>query len=196
VLRRIRVLAENGLTLMMVLFDFLSKRIAPLQLRARPAWIYTEENDAMRLERGSGPDLDPTVLARMLQKLSFDPSSDDFINPSARCMPLCLDQATRLLLLKELPTLDYIDIAVRQTGDQSRDVHIAGTCAAGTWRTDDVASSLGKGKEKVVSFGSASKARSWTASSDTKTSSEEAAPLERKRRLARRVRRWQIYCNS
>jgi hypothetical protein len=47
VLRRIRVLVENGLTSMMVLFDFLSKRISPLQLRARPAWIYTEENDAM-----------------------------------------------------------------------------------------------------------------------------------------------------
>jgi hypothetical protein len=75
-------------------------------------------------------------------------------------MPLCLDQATRSLLLKELPTLDNIDIAVRQTGDQSCDVHIVGIGATGSWRTDDVASSLGKGKEKVVSSGSASKARS------------------------------------
>jgi hypothetical protein len=45
VLKRIQFLAEYGLTSMMVLFDFLLKRIAPLQLRARPAWMYTREND-------------------------------------------------------------------------------------------------------------------------------------------------------
>jgi hypothetical protein len=34
-IRRIQFLAKNGLTSMMVLFDFLSKCIAPLQQRAR-----------------------------------------------------------------------------------------------------------------------------------------------------------------
>jgi hypothetical protein len=55
----------------------------------------------------------------MLPKLSIDSSSADFINPPTRCLPLCLDQAMRSLLLKELPMLDDIDIAPRQMGDQS-----------------------------------------------------------------------------
>jgi hypothetical protein len=50
VLKRIQILAENDLTSMMVLFDFLSKRITPLQLCAHLTWMYTRENDAMRLE--------------------------------------------------------------------------------------------------------------------------------------------------
>jgi hypothetical protein len=66
---------------MMVLFDFLLKRIAPLQQLTYPAWLYTEENDTTRLERGRGSDLDPKVLEAMLLKLSIDPSYGDFINP-------------------------------------------------------------------------------------------------------------------
>jgi hypothetical protein len=75
--------------------------------------MYNRENDATRLECGNRSNLDLTVLAGMLQKLSIDPSSNDFTNPRARCTPLCLDQATRSLLLKELPTLDDIDIVVQ-----------------------------------------------------------------------------------
>jgi hypothetical protein len=100
VLRRIQFLTENGLTSVMMLFDFLSKCIAPLQLRARPAWLYTRENDATRLECGRGSDLDLTILNGRLSKLSVNPSSGDFINPLAPCMPICLDQVVRLLLLK------------------------------------------------------------------------------------------------
>jgi hypothetical protein len=80
VLKRILFLAEKGLTSMMELFDFLSKRIAPLQHRARPTWMHTEENDTTQLECGHGSDLELKVLARMLSKVSVDPSSGDFIN--------------------------------------------------------------------------------------------------------------------
>jgi hypothetical protein len=90
VVMRIRFLAEKGLTSMMVMFDFLSKHIAPLQLCARPTWLHTGENDTTRLERGRGSDLDLRVLESILSKLSMDP-----------------------LLLKEMPTLDDIDIALR-----------------------------------------------------------------------------------
>jgi hypothetical protein len=65
----------------------------------------------MRLEHDCGLDLDPLVLTGLLSKLSVDPSSAGFINPPTWCMPLCLDQAMRSQLLKELPTLDDIDIA-------------------------------------------------------------------------------------
>jgi hypothetical protein len=52
--------------LMMVLFDFLSKCIAPVQLCTRPAWLYTEVNDTKRLEHSRGLDLNPKVLDTML----------------------------------------------------------------------------------------------------------------------------------
>jgi hypothetical protein len=81
VVKRIKFLAENGLTSMMVLFDFLRKRIAPLQHRAHPTWLYTQENDTTWLERGRGSDLDPKVLEAMLSKLSVDPSSGTSSTP-------------------------------------------------------------------------------------------------------------------
>jgi hypothetical protein len=52
-LDQIQYMAKSGLTSMMVLHGFLSRRLAPLQDRAtRPAWMYTGENDIMWLERG------------------------------------------------------------------------------------------------------------------------------------------------
>jgi hypothetical protein len=83
VLERIQFLAEKGLTTMIVLHDFLSKHIAPLQERARPAWLYTEENDATRPKHGLGMDLEPRVLDTMLSNLSTDPSS------MAQCCHCC-----------------------------------------------------------------------------------------------------------
>jgi hypothetical protein len=45
VLGRIRILTESRLTPMMVLHDYVSKRITPLQEHTRPAWLYTGVND-------------------------------------------------------------------------------------------------------------------------------------------------------
>jgi hypothetical protein len=67
----------------------------------------------MRLERGRGTELDWKVLEAMLTKLSSDLHSDDFINPPPLYQPIFLDQAVRSLLLKQMPTLDKIDITVR-----------------------------------------------------------------------------------
>jgi hypothetical protein len=112
-LERIQFLAEKGLMSMIVLHDFLSKHITPLQERVRPVWLYTGGNDATRLERGPGMDLEPGVLETMLSKLSTNPSSIDFITPPAHCMPICMNQAARSLLLKVMPLLDDINIAAR-----------------------------------------------------------------------------------
>jgi hypothetical protein len=76
---------------MTVLFDFLSRHIAPLQLCSFLAWLYTGENDTTWLEHSSGLDLDLKVLDAMLSKLSTDPSSGDLINPPLPCMPIFLD---------------------------------------------------------------------------------------------------------
>jgi hypothetical protein len=183
VVARIWFLAKKGLTSMMVLFDFLSKRIIPLQLRVRLAWLYTGENDTTWLERGRGPNLDLMVLYSMLLKMSTDPFSGDFINPLVPCMPICLEQTVRSLLLKKMPTLDDIDITAQQTGDQFHGVHILGTDAVGSQRSADTTSGSGKGKEKISSSESASKVGSRSPSSDAEVSSEEVTPLQRKKRL-------------
>jgi hypothetical protein len=117
--KRIRLLADQGLTLMMVLFDFLSKHITHLQLRALLTCLYTRENDTTWLEGSRGSDLDPKVLDTMLMMLSPDLIYVGFLIPPTVCASICLDRAAQPKLLKELPTLDDIDIAVQQLGDQS-----------------------------------------------------------------------------
>jgi hypothetical protein len=92
-------------------------------------------------------------------------------------MPICLDQAARSLLLKEMPTLDDVDITARQTGDQSCGVNIPGTDAAGGRRSADTTSRSSKGREKITPFGSASRVGSRSPSSDDEALSKEIAPL-------------------
>jgi hypothetical protein len=47
VLGRIQILAESGLTPMMVLHDYMSMCIAPLQECIRSTWLYIRVNDVM-----------------------------------------------------------------------------------------------------------------------------------------------------
>jgi hypothetical protein len=58
---RIQFLPGHGLSSMMVLSDFLSRHIAPIQSRIRPAWQYTGEADATRLEHGQRSNLAPDM---------------------------------------------------------------------------------------------------------------------------------------
>jgi hypothetical protein len=64
------------------------------------------------------------------------------------------------MLLKEMPTLDDIDVAVRQVRDVSRGMQIPGTDDAGSQRGAGPTSGPAMGKEKVVTFGPAPKAGS------------------------------------
>jgi hypothetical protein len=71
VLDQIQYLAETGLTSLMVLHDFLSWCLAPLQDWAtRPTWMYTRVNDIMWLECGPGSSLDGELLAACLKTLT------------------------------------------------------------------------------------------------------------------------------
>jgi hypothetical protein len=124
VVKRIQFLVEKGLTSMMVLFDFQYPRIVPRQQCACVAWLYTEKNNAMQLEHDKGTYLDLKVLDKMLLKLSSDWISDVLVNPSPSCLPFFMDQVLRSNLLKEMPTLDDIDVTVKQVGDASRGVQI------------------------------------------------------------------------
>jgi hypothetical protein len=112
-LNQIQYLAESGLTSLMVMHDFLSRRLAPLQDRAtRPAWMYTGENDIMRLERWPGSSLDGDLLAVCLKALTTDQFSTELATPPASCEAICMDQAARMALLPAMPTLDDVDIVV------------------------------------------------------------------------------------
>jgi hypothetical protein len=127
VLDRIQYLAKNGLTLLMVLHDFLSKRLAPLQDRShRPTWMYTGVNDIMRLDHGPGSSLGDTLLAASLKALTTDQPSADLVTPAVGCEPLCVNQSPRTALLAIMPTLDDVDIAPVQRSDWSRGVVIPG----------------------------------------------------------------------
>jgi hypothetical protein len=57
VLDRVKALARGGLTSMIVLGDFLRRRIAPLQQRFRLACMFTGVNDCSRIVRGAGTNL-------------------------------------------------------------------------------------------------------------------------------------------
>jgi hypothetical protein len=71
-LDRIQYLAENGLTSLMVLQEFLTKRLAPLQdWSHHPTWMYTGVNDIMRLDRRPGSSLGDTLLAVSLKALTM-----------------------------------------------------------------------------------------------------------------------------
>jgi hypothetical protein len=125
VLDRIQYLAENGLTSLMGLHDFLSKRLAPLQDRShRPTWMYTGVNDIMRLDCGPGSSLGDALLAACLKALTTDQPSAGLVTPAATCEPLYANQAARTTLLAIMPTLDNVDIAPVQRADQSRRVVI------------------------------------------------------------------------
>jgi hypothetical protein len=72
VLDRIQYPAENGLTSLTVLHDFMSRCLAPLQDQPSPIRMYTKVNDIMRLDRGPGSSLDEVLLAASLKVLTTD----------------------------------------------------------------------------------------------------------------------------
>jgi hypothetical protein len=100
VLDWIQYLAENDLTSLMVLHNFLSKRLAPLQDRShRPAWMYTGVNDIMRLDCELGSSLDEILLAASLKALTTDQFSTELVVPVAVYEAICVNQAMRTVLL-------------------------------------------------------------------------------------------------
>jgi hypothetical protein len=86
--------------------------------------MYTGVNDIMHLDCGPGSSLGDTLLAASLKALTTDQPSAKLITPAAACEPLCANQAVRTTLLAIMPTLDDVDIAPVQRGDQSRSVVI------------------------------------------------------------------------
>jgi pyruvate/2-oxoglutarate dehydrogenase complex dihydrolipoamide acyltransferase (E2) component len=93
--------------------------------------MYTGVNDIMWLDRGPRSSLGNTLLVTCLKALTTDPPSAELVTLAAGYEPLCANQAARATLLAIMPTLDDVDIAPVQRGDQSRGVVIPGSDGTG-----------------------------------------------------------------
>jgi hypothetical protein len=106
---------------MHVVGDFLKRRIALLQQRARLCCWFTGSNDIGRIQRRPGTDLsweELEVLVKGITGESFVPESLILLEGIPA---LCDDAELRTTILATLPTLDERGVAVRQTG--GRDLH-------------------------------------------------------------------------
>jgi hypothetical protein len=127
ILDRIKSLAAGGLTSMHVIGDFLKRRIAPLQQRARLCCWFTGSNDIGRIQRGPRTDLSWEELEVLVKGIT-----GESIIPKLLILPegipaLCDDAGSRSVNLAKLPTLDERGVAVRQTGgrDPHREIQIS-----------------------------------------------------------------------
>jgi hypothetical protein len=120
-LDRIKTLATGGLTSMHVVGDFLKRRIAPLQRRARLCCWFTGSNDIGRIQHGPGTDLSWEELELQVKGIT----GESFV-PKSLILPqgipaLYDDPELRTAILATLPTFDESGVAVRQT--DGRDPH-------------------------------------------------------------------------
>jgi hypothetical protein len=158
VLNRVKNLQRSGLTSMMVLGDFLKRRIAPLQQRSRMAYMYTGPNDCCRIARGPGIDFTRAELEVAIRGMTGDAFSPESLVLLSGVKALCKDQALRASVLASMPTLDEGGLAVRQLGgDPNRGLHIPGASPDRRQRTSQGPGGprpgglapAGKGKDKI-----------------------------------------------
>jgi hypothetical protein len=138
VLGRIESLATGGLTLMHVVGDFLQRRIAPLQARARLSCWFTGSNDLGRVHRRPGTDLSWEEQELLVKGITGESFVAESLIPPEVISPLCDDQGLRSAILDWLLTLDKSGIAVRQTSgrDPHHGIQIPGVPAGGSRPTD------------------------------------------------------------
>jgi hypothetical protein len=138
VLGKIESLATSGLMSMHVVGDFLQRRIAPLQARARLSCWFTGSNDLGRIQRGPGTDLSWEELELLVKGITGEPFVAESLIPPEGIPPLCDDQGLRAAILGSLPTLDESGVAVHQTGgrDPHRGIQISGVPDGGSRPAD------------------------------------------------------------
>nr|AAU44316.1 putative polyprotein [Oryza sativa Japonica Group] len=90
VLDRLAGLRSEGLTGAMVYGDYLRRRIAPLQRRARGAWEYTGSEDCMRTHQGVKWDWAPEDFKIVVQRVLNLSSVEASLIPQG-VLPLCSD---------------------------------------------------------------------------------------------------------
>nr|CAH66522.1 H0502B11.2 [Oryza sativa] len=103
VLDRLAGLRSHGLTGAMVFSDYLRRRIAPLQRRARGAWEYTGPEDYMRTHQVRKWDWDPEDFRMVVQRVLNLSSVEASLIPQG-VLPLCCDpeRANILTIMQEV----------------------------------------------------------------------------------------------
>jgi hypothetical protein len=96
VLGRVKTLARGGLTSMMVLGDFLRRRMAPLQQRSRMACMFTGVNDYCRIVRGASTDLSSVELETSIRVMTGEAYTPESLILPRGIKALCEDQAMRV----------------------------------------------------------------------------------------------------
>ena len=82
---RIHRLTMSGLTLEMIGADFIRRRIAPLHNKGRPAWLFTNAADIMRLRPGLDHNLTVIRHAHLCQRLfQLDVHCDDRVERTGK----------------------------------------------------------------------------------------------------------------
>jgi hypothetical protein len=89
VLDRIKSLATGGLKSMHVVDDFLKRRIAPLQQRARLCCWFTGPNDIGRIQCGPGTDLSWDELEVLMKGITCESFIPESLIPPQGIPPLC-----------------------------------------------------------------------------------------------------------
>jgi hypothetical protein len=185
VLSRIKKLARSGLTSMMVLGDFLKRRIAPLQQRSRMAYVYTGLNDCCRIARGPGGDFTRVELEAAIRAMTGEAFVPESLVLPSGVKALCEDQALRSSVLASMPTLDEGGLAVRQLGgDPNRGLQIPGTTPDRQQRSSDSPGGpgprgpapSGKGKEKAPVPEHRQKGHAGAAPAEGRGEAQEPAP--------------------
>jgi hypothetical protein len=88
--------------------------------------MYTGLNDIMRLDRRLGSSLDEVLLATSLKALTTNQFLTELVVLPTVCDPICVNQVARTTLLAAMLTLDDVDIALVQRGDQACGMVILG----------------------------------------------------------------------
>jgi hypothetical protein len=122
---------------MHVVGDFLKRRIAPLQQRARLCCWFTGSNDIGRVQRGQGTNLSWEELEVLVKGVTGEPFVLESLILPKGIPALYDDVGLRTVNLATLPTLDERGVAVRQTGgrDAHRGIQISDASAGGPQTT-------------------------------------------------------------
>jgi hypothetical protein len=143
---------------MMVLGDFLKRRIAPLQQRTRMSFMYTGTNDCCRIVRGPTTNFTRAELEVAIRGMTGDTFSPESLVLPSGVKALCKDQALWSSVLASMLTLNEGGLAIRQLGgDPNRGIHIPGASPNRQQRASQGArgpspggpAPAGKGKDKV-----------------------------------------------
>jgi hypothetical protein len=91
VIERVKNLFRSGLTSLMVLGDYLKRRIAPLQQRTRMACMYTGTNNCCRVARGPGTDFSRAELEAAFRAMTGEAFSLESLVLPSGIKALCED---------------------------------------------------------------------------------------------------------